>query len=52
MKNPEQMVLTDNALQTAMVISLLQQLLTEFDELGLSVPAIKIAEAIDCLNQP
>ena len=52
MKNYEQRVEADKSLKTAEIIVSLQQLLTEFDTLELAVPAIKIAEAIDCLKQP
>lgn len=52
MKNSKQLTATDEPLQTAEIIALLEQLLTEFDALELAVPAIKIAEAIDCLKQP
>lgn len=52
MKNFEQISAGEKTLQKAEIIALLEQLLTEFDSMKLSVPAIKISEAIDCLKQP
>ncbi|WP_337658986.1 hypothetical protein [Sphingorhabdus sp. Alg231-15] len=43
--------MNDSKSQTSEMIALLQQLLAEFDALQLAMPAIKIAEAIDCLEQ-
>lgn len=41
----------DGAEQTAYIIATLQEVLVELDRHDLSVPAIKIAEAIDYLEQ-
>ena len=41
----------DGASQTAEIVTLLEQILDEFDAMELTIPAIKIAEAIDSLKQ-
>lgn len=51
MDGSEQIAFTNDAQETADIINTLQQLLAELDKQDLSVPAIKIAEAIDCLEQ-
>lgn len=50
MGDNEQLTAAKNASQKAEIVTMLQQILTEFDDLGLAVPAIKIAEAIDSLE--
>lgn len=47
----EHIAFNDDTEQTADIITTLQQVLAELDKHDLSVPAIKIAEAIDCLEQ-
>lgn len=51
MKDSEQFAATGNAPQVDEIMASLEQLLTEFDAMELTIPAIKIAEAIDCLKQ-
>lgn len=51
MKDDETTAGAANHSQTSEIIALLQQLLIDFDDLGMSLPAIKIAEAIDCLEK-
>ena len=47
----ENSAFTNNALETDEIVTTLQDLLLELDKQDLSVPAIKVAEAIDCLEQ-
>ena len=51
MKNFEQISVGEETPQKDEIIALLEQILAEFDSMKLSVPAIKISEAIDCLKQ-
>ncbi len=51
MSSSEHINFEDGASQTTEIVTLLEQILAEFDAMELTVPAIKIAEAIDCLKQ-
>lgn len=50
MNNSEHITFGDDASQTTEIVTLLEQILAEFDAMELAVPAIKIAEAIDCFK--
>lgn len=47
----KQIAVTDDMQDTADIIASLQELLVDLDRQDLAMPAIKIAEAIDCLEQ-
>ncbi|MEP3227081.1 MAG: hypothetical protein ABJO01_13975 [Parasphingorhabdus sp.] len=52
MKELDQTVSPDSGSQTAEVLAMLEQLLAQLDNLEMAIPAIKVAEAIDCLENP
>ncbi|MEH6756186.1 MAG: hypothetical protein V7676_01595 [Parasphingorhabdus sp.] len=51
MKNLEQIDQTSSEPQSLEIIAVLRQMLNQLDALELTVPAIKVAEAIDILKQ-
>lgn len=51
MDRSKQIASTTDGQDTAGIIVMLKELLIELDRQDFSMPAIKIAEAIDCLEQ-